>query len=669
MPYTQQNVYLSLTTSLGADKLLIRTLQAEERMSGLYFANMELASEDAKLDFSQLLGQSATVSITLADGTLRHLHGIVARFAQAGTDVRFTTYYAELRPRLWLLTLTSDSRIFQNQTVPDIVQAVCTELGVTDIKQSLTGTYAAREYCVQYQETAFDFISRLLEDEGIFYFFEHAADKHTLVLADDSDAHQACPGLAAARYRKSASDAQREEDALTNCAWERQVTPTKYSLKDFNFTTPSTDLLTSAAGANGTRELFEYPGGHATKDAGDARAKRRIEAHEQPATVLRGAGYCKAFRAGYKFSLSGHDRSDLDGEYVLSRVFHSINPWGYSNSFDAYPIASPFRPPRLTKRPVIVGAQTAIVVGPSGEEIHTDQYGRVKVQFHWDRKGKKDENSSCWVRVAQGWAGKTWGAIFIPRIGQEVIVSFLEGDPDRPIVTGAVYNGEQTVPYGLPADATKSTIKSNSSKGGEGFNEIRFEDKKDSEELFIHAQKDMKVTVKNDRTTDIQHDETTTIKNSRTVTIQEADEKLVVDKGNRTVQVNTGNETHEVKGTRGVTVTGDETHTNQANFKQAVTGNHELEVTGNCTWKITGNLTIKVEGSIMIEAGMSLMNKAGMSLTNDAGSSLVNKSNGSLVNRATGSLINAGGGAQLIGAAGTLMIGSALVNIMSSNPT
>jgi type VI secretion system secreted protein VgrG len=316
-------------------------------------------------------------------------------------------------------------------------------------------------------------------------------------------------------------------------------------------------------------------------------------------------------------------------------------------------------------------------VGKSGEEIWTDAYGRIKVQFHWDQQGTNDENSSCWVRVAQAWAGQGWGSLFIPRIGQEVVVSFVNGDPDCPLVTGAVYNAQQTVPYTLPSEQTKSTIKSNSSKGGGGFNELRFEDKKDAEEVYLHAQKDLKVTVEHDRTTEVLNDATTTIKQNRSVTIQEANDTLVVAKGNRTVQVQTGDETHEVQGTRSVTVTGDETHTNQANLTH--------EVTGDCTWTISGNLTIDVQGNVTIQAGGSLTNKAdgsltnkaggsltneaGTSLTNKAGTTLTNDAGTSLTNKAAVSLTSSGGASLSIGASGMVVIGSALVKIDPSDPT
>jgi type VI secretion system secreted protein VgrG len=394
---------------------------------------------------------------------------------------------------------------------------------------------------------------------------------------------------------------------------------------------------------------------------GEKKANLRLAAHELPAKLLKGEGHCRAFCAGYTFTLTEHDRADMNDTYVLQWVSLSATQSHYANAFVAFPATVPFRPPRLTPKPRLTGAQTAVVVGKSGEEIWTDQYGRVKVQFHWDQAGHNDENSSCWVRVAQAWAGQGWGTLFIPRVGQEVVVSFLDGDPDCPLVTGTVYNAQQTVPYTLPDEQTKSTLKTNSSKGGGGFNELRFEDKKDAEEIFVHAQKDFNVTVQHDATTEVHNDATTTIKQNRTVTIQEANDKLVVAKGDRIVQVNTGNETHEVKGTRSVTVTGDETHTNQANFTQ--------EVTGNCTWKISGNLTLDVQGNVTITSGGSLMNKAGTTLTNDAGATLMNKAGATLENRASGSLINAGGGMQRIGASGMVVIGASLVKIDPSNPT
>ena len=661
--YTQANLKLSVSTPLGKDKLLLRSFNGEERISEPFHFTLEMLSEDDKLDFSAIVGKAATITFTLDNSSKRYLNGIVTRFVQAGSHKRFTTYYADLRPWFWLLTLTADSKIFQNKTTPKIIEQVFSDLGFTDYKNSLSGTYQPREYCVQYQETAFAFLSRLMEDEGIHYFFEHADGKHTLVLADDADAHKDCPGLSGAIHYRGSDIEATDDHSVADCTLEQQVVTGKYAMDDFNFETPSTDLITSVDGVSGTLRVYEYPGGFLKKDEGEARAKVRIESAEFPEKLLKGNSYCRAFTSGGKFTLKDYYRSDANTSYVLNWISHQGTQEMYSNSFEAFAATVTYRPPRKTPRPIIPGAQTAIVVGKSGEEIWTDKYGRIKVQFHWDQQGKNDENSSCWIRVDQGWAGKQWGGIFLPRIGQEVIVSFLEGDPDRPLVTGAVYNAEQTVPYTLPTDQTKSTIKTNTSKGWNGFNEIRFEDKKDSEEIFVHAQKDMNIKVEHDRTKNVLHDEVNTIKNSRTSTIQEADETLTVSKGNRTVKVETGNETHEVKGTRSVTVTGDVTHTDKANFTQKVTGDFSLKVSGNLTIDVTGSVTIKSGTATNVEAGTALTNKAGTSLTNQAGTSLTNKAGTTMENDAGISLTNKASATQTVDGGGMLTLKGGMVKI------
>jgi type VI secretion system secreted protein VgrG len=622
--YVQDNLKLQVSTPLGPNKLLLRALRGEEYISGLFQFNLEMVSEDSALDFQQIVGKSVTVTLNLADDTKHYFNGIVGRFIQEETNARLTRYHAEIHPWLWLLTKTADCRIFQNQTVPDIIKLVFSDLGFSDFRDALTGSYDKREYCVQYNETAFNFVTRLMEDEGIFYFFEHSDGLHTLVLGDDADVHKTCPGLEqnAVRFKQSLVD-HTQDLAITRCLVEEQVVSEKWALDDFNFETPSTDLIVEEG--EGKFRMYEYPGGFLSKNTGEGRAKIRLDSVEHPKKLIKGEGFVRAFTAGHKFTLKDHYRSDVNQDYVLRSVVHAVTQQTYTNSFEAFPASVVFRPPRVTPRPVISGTQTAKVVGKSGEEIWTDKYGRIKVQFHWDQKGKNDENSSCWVRVDFGWAGKNWGGIFLPRIGQEVVVSYLEGNPDCPLVTGAVYNAEQTVPYTLPDEQTKSTVKTNTSKGGNGFNEIRFEDKKDSEELYFHAQKDHNIVVEHDRTKKVLNNETNTIKKDRSTTIQEGNDTYVVAKGNRTFQVKTGNETHEVKGTRDVTVTGDETHTDKANFTQKVTGNYELKVTGNLTIDVTGSVTIKAGQSMTHEAQMSMTNKAGMSLTNEAQLSITNK--------------------------------------------
>jgi type VI secretion system secreted protein VgrG len=345
--------------------------------------------------------------------------------------------------------------------------------------------------------------------------------------------------------------------------------------------------------------------------------------------IIRGAGSCRSFHAGAKFTMSGHYRDDANTSYVIRSLSVHANQEGYRNSFEALPASATYKPASVTPRPVIAGTQTATVVGKSGEEIWTDQYGRVTVQFHWDQLGKNNETSSCWIRVAQGWAGKAWGSIFIPRIGQEVVVSFLEGNPDRPLITGSVYNADLTVPYPLPDSQTKSTIKTNSSKGGSGFNEFRFEDKAGSEEVFVQAQKDMNVNVLNNQTITVTND--------------------------RTVSVSKGNETHDVKGTRTLTITGNESHTNKADYTS--------DVSGNFTLKVTGNLSIEASGSVSIKSGTSFDNKAGTALTNNAGTELTNKAGTNLTNDAGVSLTNKAAASQTVDGGGMLTLKGGLVKV------
>ena len=635
MAFTQTSQYLTLTTPLGDDKLLIRSLHGEERISGLFHFFIEAVSEDKALDFSLIVGKSVTVKMALADGsTTRYVNGIVGRFVQAGSDARFFTYFLEVHPWFWLMSMSADCRIYQNKSVTDIVTALFTELGFTDYKNSTTGTYAALEYCVQYNETAFAFVSRLLEDAGIFYYFEHADGKHTLVLADASSAFTDCPGAATVDY--ATYGVWTQQNVVTSLVLEQAVIPGQYAVDDFGFETPSTDLMSSTdstKATNGTkRRIYEYPAGFLKKDGGDAKAKLRMEEKEVPQKSLRGTSFVRAWYPGAKTTLAKHYRDDANAAYAIERVSHNASPESYSNTFEAFASDLAYRPARTTRKPVIPGTQTAIVVGKSGEEIWTDQYGRIKVQFHWDQKGTNDENSSCWIRVAQGWAGTAWGKMFLPRIGQEVVVSFLEGDPDRPLITGSVYNAEQTVPYTLPTDQTKSTIKSNVSKGGGGFNEFRFEDKKDSEEVFLQAQKDLNTVVKHDEThkvgtnnKDGEGNQTIDIYNNRTVTLTKGTDKLQIKEGDRDIDVDKGNETHDVAGTRDVTVTKKETHTNKDEFEQKVTKNYTLTIDGDLAITVKGTVTFKSTGDMTLQTSGNLTAKAtsdvkveGMNITNKA---------------------------------------------------
>ncbi len=601
MALLQQDRLVSISTPLGKDVLLVESLEGTEAMSSLFRFQLVLVSEKRDIALKDLVGQNVTVAIELVGKKARHLNGFVSRFSQGDVDSRVSHYYAEVVPWLWFLTRTTDCRIFQKKTVPDIIQQIFRDLGFTDFKLQLQGSFEPREYCVQYRESDFNFVSRLMEEEGIFYFFEHTEKKHTLILGNNAGVHQPCPNQAQARYGYMTGGVQ-DKDMITRLHIEQEFRPGKVTLTDYYFETPSNDLKVSApsavsVGGNGKFEIYDYPGYYAKRFDGDDKAgkvrpdgertaKLGMQGEEAFHKVVNGASSCRAFVPGYKFELIEHRRKDLNGPYVLTQVSHAAtNNLGdgegstYDNTFTAVPATVPFRPDRVTPKPVVQGSQTAMVVGMKGEEIDTDKYGRVKVQFHWDREGKKNQDSSCWVRVGTPWAGKQWGLIHIPRIGQEVIVDFLEGDPDQPIVVGSVYNAEQMPPYGLPGSKTQSGLVTRSSLGGSpaNFNEICFEDKKGSEFIYIRAEKDYVGTVENDEVKWVGHDRWEEVDNDRSLTVGR--DKFETVTRNKAIKVK-GQHSESIDGTMDIMVGNSLTETVSINYAETVGAAMELTVGG-----------------------------------------------------------------------------------------
>ena len=620
MPYTQENRLIALDTPLGEDILLLQGFIGQEGMSRLFHFQLELLSEKPTIPFNQIVGQQVTIRIFLADGSPRYINGCVSRFAQTGSDTRFTHYRAEVVPWLWFLTRTADCRIFQNMTVPDIILKIFRDLGFRDVKNALEGSFEPRDYCVQYRETDFNFVSRLMEQYGIFYFFEHEEDKHTLVLANSAAAHRPCPKQPQARYEYAAGELL-DDDVITTWQMEQELRPGKYALTDYNFETPSTSLAANTAstvhvGGNGKFEIYDYPGEYLKKPQGEQLVKLRMEEEEVSHVVASGSSTCRAFLSGYSFDLEGHSCRDMNTSYVLTEVQHVASVGdcysgvdsgaqeSYTNHFSCMPRKVPYRPPRITPRPIVQGPQTAVVVGKKGEEIWTDKFGRVKVQFHWDREGKRDENSSCWMRVSHPWAGKGWGSVSIPRIGQEVIVDFLEGDPDQPIITGRVYNAETMPPYTLPAGGMVSGLKSNSTPGGGGYNEMSMNDTKGKEKITIHGQYDMGTTV--------EHDDTQTIHNNRTIMVDGTHQETVtgaVTEKYDTTQATTVQGDITIKSTSGAIVisadassiyihaaTSIQLHTGASKLWMASDGNISLE---GVNVSISGASTVTVKGQIV----------------------------------------------------------------------
>ncbi|MGB5832700.1 MAG: type VI secretion system tip protein VgrG, partial [Thiohalocapsa sp.] len=506
MALQQQNRSLSVSTPLGDDVLLLRGMTATEQLGRLFEYELELISDNIDIKHEDLLGQSVTVRLDLLDGQQRYFSGIVNRFSQVGFDGSLAIYQATLVPWAWFLTRTADCRIFQEQTVPDIIKAIFREHGYTDFEERLSSSYRQWVYCVQYRETDFNFVSRLMEQEGFYYYFTHEDGKHTLILSDSYSAHGPAPGADEVPYYPPDATALRERDHISDLSVVQAVQPGAFAHTDFDFTAPRKSLLAKRSNPKSHEhaelEVYDYPGEYVETGDGESLARVRLEELHAGYETVRAEGNARGLAVGHLFNLTNFPRDDQNREYLIvsadyrlqSDVFGSSAdlPQGdvFQCSLTAMDAQTAFRPSRTTPKPVVQGPQTAIVVGKAGEEIWTDQYGRVKVQFHWDRYGKSDENSSCWVRVSHPWAGKNWGAVAIPRIGQEVIIECLEGDPDRPIITGRVYNGDQMPPYGLPAGAVVSGIKSNSTKGGGGYNEYVMDDTKGNELIREHGQFD-----------------------------------------------------------------------------------------------------------------------------------------------------------------------------------
>lgn len=603
MAYTQDDRPMRVTTGLGPDALLLERFSGEEGVSTPFHFVLDMLSENQSIAADDVLRKPISVEIEIPGGEKRVVHGIVKKFSQLGRRAGLAAYRAEMVPWLWFLSLSNDCRIFQNLSVPDIVTKVFKDLGHSDFKFKLMGAAAKRTYCVQYRESALAFVSRLLEEEGIFYFFEHSESKHELILTDHPSQVPPCPEVSKVRMTLTQSYQMAEEPLVTGFEVDHTAVTEKIELKDYDFEKPSASLAASVSGKQ-KDEVYDYPGGYIVKADGDRYALLRLEQKEAERELARGESNVPAFTCGHKFDLTEHANRALNGAYHLLRVRHSASisnyttgggDYEYANSFEAIPAAVPYRPPLATPRALVLGSQTAVVVGPGGEEIYVDKYGRVKVQFHWDRQGKKDQNSSCWVRVSSVWAGKNWGFIQIPRIGQEVIIDFLEGNPDQPIITGRVYNAEQMPPYALPANMTQSGVLTRSSKGGSPAtaNEIRFEDKKGSEQLFIHAEKNEDNEIENDRTKWVGHDETSTIDHDRTEHVKH-DETITID-NNRTEKVGK-DETITIGNNRTESVGHDEGVSVSNNRSVSVGNNESLSVTGNRTASVSKDETISVTG-------------------------------------------------------------------------
>ena len=572
-------------------ELLVVRFVLEEGVSVPYELSVELACDD-EVKMDDALGKEGFLTLT-GDGGDRIVHGVVGRFEHTGNRGRFGLYRARVVPYLQWLSLESDCRIFQNKSVPDIVKQILqdSKLPTDRFDFRLKESYAPVEYCVQYRETDLAFVSRLLEEEGIFYFFDHSDKKHLLVFADGPVAYKEIAGESGLTYNFSQGIAPAEE-CVYRFAFSRQVRSGKMTRRDYNFEKPGLDLKKEEQGkVHEKLEVYDYPGRYVEPDRGKHLSKVRLEESMTYYETADGESTCVRLVPGFKFSLTDHEHGEYNREYFLTKlVTRGEQPqslqekagsgggdFSYSSRFTAIPASVPFRPARVTPKPLVEGIQTAKVTGPDGEEIYTDKYGRVKVKFHWDRGKDNDEKSSCWIRVSSTFAGGQYGSIFTPRIGQEVVVDFLEGDPDRPLITGSVYNADQMPPYELPGEKTKSTTKSDSSLGGKGFNELRFEDKKGSEEIFRHAEKDENIIVKNDQTIFVGNDRAEKIGRDRSLEVDRDKSENVLR--NKSVNV-LGGHTESIGSSMSIMVGSTLTETVVVNYAETVGGAMELTVGG-----------------------------------------------------------------------------------------
>lgn len=626
-PISQDERLFYLDTPLGKDELILKAFRGTEGISQLYRYELEVVSVKPALPVHQLIGQFVKFAVRRSDAKkFRYLGGYVSEVSTQPPEGRLFAYKLTLVPWLWFLTKTLDCRIEQNKSVPDIIKAMFDRYGYNDYRFDIYNTYGQWEYSAQYRESSFNYFSRLLELEGLFYFFEQKEDRTVLVIGDSPATHPYDPVQSRFEMEKSYGTGYRRlEDTIQTWVVDREFQPGKYTHRDYNFETPSQNLQveipsTVRLGNNDKFEVYDYPGEYEDTSDGDAWARRRMEKTETEDTKISGSSNGRALAAGYKFDLVRHDRRDQNVSYVTTSITHEgeevnilpqqdVRLSHYKNTFTCMPHSKPFRSQMKTPKHLVKGPQTAVVVGPSGEEIYPDKYGRVKVQFHWDREGKKNEGSSCWIRVSHPWASSGYGAMFLPRIGDEVIVDFLEGDPDRPIITGRVYNANNMPPYSLPSRMNWSGIKSRSTKGGGGdnANELRFEDTKGDELFLMHAEKNMELTVENDIEIEVGNDHSFHVKNDSVEKVGANEDRKIAS--NQTV---------------------------------AIGGNQEVKVGGDQVINTTGTITISGM-DIKLVAQKSIVLQAGVSVTVASSSGFVDVGAANVAIQGPMVLINGGG--------------------------
>jgi len=663
--------YLNIKSTVkheGEEAFRLVSFSGHEEISRLFSFTLELLSPRDDIKPSEIIGKPISFSFQDAANQPRWFHGFVSRFSASGGETGQRQYQAEVVPWLWFLTQTADCRIFAEKSVPQILEEVFKDVDSAikqPVQMNVPGGYRIWTYCVQYRETDFNFVSRLMEQEGIFYYFKHEEGKHTLVLCDRAADYQTTGTVVKYEYSYAGEP---QSESVTAWEHEYQFVPGKYTQTDYEFEDlpargqkdPNKALESSSVAQGGSKdfvdaekyEIYDYPGEYETKSEGDAYTELRMEEEEVEYDVATGSSRCEYLTPGGKFTLREHPASSENGEYAITSIDHSAADSAfsegegdtYSNSFTCIPASITFRPARETPKPSIDGVQTAVVVGPGGSEINTDEQGRVQVQFFWDRRGTRlqgEQEPPAWIRVGQIIAGKNWGAMFIPRVGQEVIVTFLEGDPDRPLITGVVYNGEQTPPYDPQENPTRSYIKTNSSPDGEGYNELRFEDSKDNEQIFIHAQRNMDTRVVADSMESVGKDRHLTVgEDGDEGKVGDQKEQVYRDKDLIVHRNHTEHIGGDMKlliggidgpGNQEIVVKADKKELLQMNSHLKVGADRNEDVGGNQSLTVGGNQQEKVGMKHAVEAGQEVHIKAGMKVILEAGMQLTIKGPGGFV--------------------------------------
>ncbi|TVZ41662.1 type VI secretion system secreted protein VgrG [Alteromonadaceae bacterium 2753L.S.0a.02] len=686
--FIQDNRFLRINSALGSDTFFLKALRGNETFSRLFTLELDLLSYEKHINPADIVGTHIATFVDANSEQVKCLNGYVSQFEFTGKFYRGTYgYRAILVPWFWFLKKRINCRVFQNKTFPEIFEEICGEFGFQDYRLSLSENHAKLEYCVQYRESDFDFLSRIMEREGIYYFFEHKNDKHIMCLADAPSAHSY---LSPKEVEHNKND--KSNECISDWAHSYNYLSGTWKLNDFDYEKFNHSLLTETSSVLNLKNaknyfVYDYPGNYQENTQGKKLAQYRMEAEESHYDVIRANSNVKNFECGKKFTLlSGIFEEDNHKAFVISEIHHEA----YDNSFTQDKDSGDFykntlrcisekinyRPGLLTPGPRIDGVQTAVVVGKSGDEIYTDEYGRIKIQFHWDTYGKKDENSSCWIRVATQWAGKKWGTIGIPRVGQEVVVTFEEGDPDRPLVLGCVYNSMHMPPFDLPGDKNVRGVKSRSTKGGSRstYNEISFDDTSGSEKLTIHAQKDFNMDVgkdagtnaKGNATNNVDGDVTWTIGGNNTFSVSGNDSSSVGGDQSNSIS---GNKNDTVSGNQEGTVGGNETQNVSSNQDVTIGSNQTINVGSNQTSSIGSNQEISVGSNQTISVGSAQDISAAKQSVSISGNASMDAAQIALTGKSKISLSVGGSNITIDGAGVTISVGGSTVKVDMSGVT